>query len=241
MNKADILLIRASHTSEDVRNFRREVPANISVLVPQIVSNYQAESFPLDDFDGYIITGSKSSVLEQEEWMSDLSVLTERIIQDDKPILGVCWGHQFIADLLGGKVERKEKRELGYRDINIVEEERKTEYSGFEVDSGGLFMGFPDRFAAFETHSDYVVELPNEANLLAENEAGVQSFEYQNAYGVQFHPEFDYETALKSYESYKERETVPEDPRITPELYSRSRTSSDIFNNFVSRIISTPD
>lgn len=236
MNKADILLIRASHTSEDVRNFRREVPADISVLVPQVVSNYQAESFPLGDFDGYIITGSKSSVLEQEEWMSDLSVLTERIIEDNRPILGVCWGHQFIADLLGGEVESKEKRELGYRGIEIVED-RKTEYSSFEVDSSGLFMGFPDRFAAFETHGDYVVELPDNAELLAENEAGIQSFKHENAYGVQFHPEFDYETALKSYESYKENETVPGDPRISPELYSRSKTSSDVFNNFVSQII----
>lgn len=236
MNETNILLIRASHTSKDVRNFRREVPADISVLVPQVVDNYDTESFPIEEFDGYIITGSKSSVLDDEEWISKLSKLVRRIIDIGKPVLGVCWGHQFLASILGGKVKRGEKRELGYRTIHL-QNDTKKEYSGYEIDQSGLFMGFPKEFVAFETHGDYVKKIPEGAEILAENEAGVQSFKYNNSFGVQFHPEYDYETALSSYDNYKDNETVPKKPSIDPSLRLRSETASDIFNNFVTQIV----
>lgn len=236
MSTPKILLIRASHTSEDVRNFKREVPADVSVLVPHINNRYDPKNFPIEDYDGYIITGSKSSVLENKDWMDKLSKFVRLIVNKDKPILGVCWGHQFLASTFGGNVEKLKKRELGYRGIQIVYD-KSSSYSGVEIDKGDLFMGFPEEFAAFQTHEDYVTKIPDSGEILAENNSGIQSFKYKSAYGVQFHPEFDYETALKIYQKYKDEPTDPEEPQINSELWARSRTSSDLFNNFIHQIV----
>ena len=59
-----------------------------------------------------------------------------------------------------------------------------------------LLSGLPERFTAFTTHSDEVAQLPPGATLIAENDYSVQGFRTGDVFCVQFHPEYDRETAV---------------------------------------------
>lgn len=96
-------------------------------------------------------------------------------------MLGVCWGHQLLAQILGGRVEGGDY-ELGYVRVD-------------QRESDAFFSEVPNTFIIFATRSDYVVELPEGATILAENDAGVQPFRYGSLFTTQFHPEYDEETA----------------------------------------------
>jgi len=58
------------------------------------------------DADGWLITGSKHGAYEDHAWISPLEDLIRAIHAADKPLIGVCFGHQIIAQALGGKVEK---------------------------------------------------------------------------------------------------------------------------------------
>lgn len=135
------------------------------------------------EYDGVVVSGSQTSVYEDLDWIHEATEWLRRTHAADVPILGICWGHQFVAQALGGRVVDMGEYELGYREVHRVGEDK-------------LFDGVPRSFVSFETHSDRVAELPPGATALARNDYGVQSFRVDTTYGVQFHPEYDRETAV---------------------------------------------
>lgn len=173
------------------RNFKREVDATLTVfnvedgeMPPPIGSPApppQGNGHVKSTFDGAIITGSQSSVYDDRPWIQELSQWVEGAIADTLPILGVCWGHQLLAQVLGGTVKGG-AYELGY-----VQVEQEAD--------DPIWEGVPDPFTVFATHSDHVVAMPPNATLLASNETGVQAFRHEQVYAVQFHPEYDLRTA----------------------------------------------
>ncbi|MCA9449731.1 MAG: type 1 glutamine amidotransferase, partial [Candidatus Omnitrophica bacterium] len=139
---------------------------------------------PLDDYDGLIITGSPSSAYDPDEWISRLSDLILDAVDRKLPTLGVCFGHQLIAQALGGKVEPNKKGwEIGDPEVKLTPEGREDP----------LFEGIPDSFRAIQSHKDIVTEMPAGSRLLASNDlCPIQAFglgDYLRA--VQFHPEMD--------------------------------------------------
>ncbi|KEJ89976.1 type 1 glutamine amidotransferase [Sulfitobacter donghicola] len=58
------------------------------------------------DADGWLITGSRHGAYEKHDWIPPLEKLIREIDQSGKPLIGVCFGHQIIAQALGGKVEK---------------------------------------------------------------------------------------------------------------------------------------
>ncbi len=113
--------------------------------------------------------------------------------------------------------------ELGYRHI-----ERYQKHP--------IFDDIPAEFIAFETHSDTVARLPPKATELAGNDRGVQAFAFGTAIGVQFHPEYDIETA-RSVTKSKRQEGI-EDQRvekvlnsISPGQHERTQKVKSVFNN----------
>jgi GMP synthase (glutamine-hydrolysing) len=221
----DIALLRASYSNVSSRNFSRELPANICSIDIQSES-FQPEEFNSATYDAIIISGSKASVLDQKEWIKQAEkVVTEAVEEHSTPTLGVCWGNQLLAQAFGGTVETKKKRELGFTTVNRTENEHP------------IFHGIEDKFTAFQSHTDYVTEIPPSARLLAENSEAKQAFTYQSAVGVQFHPEVDYRTATDLINKYKDKKTVPQEPDSSVESWALSRESSDVLRNFLNQVV----
>ena len=63
----------------------------------------------IDGVDGFIITGSKSSVYDDKPWIRSLEVLVRRLHDAEHKLLGICFGHQLIARALGGVVDKSPK------------------------------------------------------------------------------------------------------------------------------------
>jgi len=121
-----------------------------------------------------VLSGGPSSVYEN---LDDIEKL-RTILNLDKPVLGICYGHQLIAKFLGGEVA-KGKGEYGRTIVKIM-------------DSNELFRGWNNNEVVWMSHKDYVSKLPNGARVLAISERGyIASFKVKGkpVYGVQFHPE----------------------------------------------------
>lgn len=131
------------------------------------------QEFPasVEDADGWLITGSKHGAYEDHPWIPQLEDLIREIVGIGDPLIGVCFGHQIIAQALGGKVEKFSGGwAVGHQ----------------TYDFGGMEMAFN------AWHQDQVTERPEGAVVLASNDF------CENAalvYGdqiltIQPHPEF---------------------------------------------------
>ncbi len=132
---------------------------------------------------GYIVTGSSASVTEQAAWMLRAQGWLREATALDKPILGICFGHQLLAEALGGRVVKNPRgREIGTVKVTLDD--------GAERDA--IFSELPRAFHANATHVDTVAELPKHAERLATTALDQNAaFRVRRAYGVQFHPEID--------------------------------------------------
>ncbi|MFD1648060.1 type 1 glutamine amidotransferase [Haloarchaeobius litoreus] len=208
------------------RNLRRELEAHDDVEV-DVYKLPDGEHPPTVassawNYDGVVVSGSQTSVYEDRDWIHDATVWLRNIHAAGIPVLGICWGHQFIAQALGGRVVDMGEYELGYRQV-------------FRVGDDPLFEGVPEAFVSFETHSDRVAELPPGAKVLARNDNGVQAFRVGSAYGLQFHPEYDRQTATWVTEG----KDLPDEriqqvlDGITDESVAAAEAATMVFENFL--------
>ncbi|MFC7209649.1 type 1 glutamine amidotransferase [Natronoarchaeum sp. GCM10025321] len=178
MNRPRIALLNAAHKAADTReNFCRELDAELEAF------HCPSGELP-DDFryDGFVVTGSSASVYWDEPWIGELKEWVGEAVRAGLPALGVCYGHQLLADVMGGSVQSMGEYEIGYRTVYQDGENR-------------LLEGVPDDFTVFTTHSDHVTEAPPGATVFAKNEYGIHGFRTGHVFAVQFHPEYDMETA----------------------------------------------
>ncbi|KAB1192690.1 hypothetical protein GJR96_04235 [Haloferax sp. MBLA0076] len=222
MSRPRFAFLDASHGDENTRrNFRRELDADLVEF--DVTEGHLPDHF---DYDGVVVTGSSSSVYWDDEWIQNLLTYVAEADARDIPLLGICFGHQVVADALGGTVEDMGDFELGYSEI-----QRTT---GDDADD--LLAGIDERFTVFTSHGDAVVDLPAGAELLAENEFGVHAFRRTHAFGVQFHPEYDTTTAE---EIARSKDFLPDEQiqgvldGITPENYDAACEAKRLFDNFV--------
>ncbi|HEY5674879.1 MAG TPA: type 1 glutamine amidotransferase [Malonomonas sp.] len=102
-------------------------------------------------------------------------------VEAGRPLLAICLGGQLLAHALGGSVTSQYRQEKGIAAIELT--------PAGQVDP--LFAGLPNPFCSFEWHNDSF-DLPQAATHLAWTEpCPGQAFRYQNAWGLQFHPEVD--------------------------------------------------
>jgi len=218
MRHLRIAVLNAAHQDKNTtRNFRRELDASLSEF--DATDGAVPDGF---DYDGAVVTGSRSSVYWDEEWIQSVKTWVDEAIDRDIPFLGICWGHQLLADVLGGTVDDMGVYEVGYSEIEHTGESR-------------LFEGIDETFTAFTSHSDAVTELPSGAESLAENEYSNHGFRKDRVFGVQFHPEYDTKTAR----DLVHRKDLADDrlesilAEITEANYQRSCEAKLVFENFL--------
>ena len=218
MSQLRIAVLNAAHQDENTtRNFRRELDASLAEF--DVTEGSLPETF---DFDGAVVTGSRSSVYWDDEWIQPTKEWVGEAIDRDIPFLGICWGHQLLADVLGGTVEGMGAYEVGYSEIEQTGDSR-------------LFDGISSEFTAFTSHADEVSALPAGAEPLAQNHYSNHGFRKDRVFGVQFHPEYDTKTARdlvhKKELSDERRESVLAE--ITEENYQRACEAKLVFENFL--------
>lgn len=110
-----------------------------------------------ENYHGVFIAGSTNSVYDNAPWIPDLKRFTRHCIESGIPLFGSCFGHQIIADVLGGLVEPAYKRETGIADVCITPEGREDP----------LFEGVETTFHCATSHGDVVTRLPSSATEIA--------------------------------------------------------------------------
>jgi GMP synthase (glutamine-hydrolysing) len=142
----------------------------------------------LKDAHAILIGGAGAfSVTREHPFTAPLREVIQRAIDDNRPVFGACWGHQFLADLGGGAViEDKERSEVGTFPIRLTEAGR----------ADPLFEEFPEQFHVQLGHNDRVSELGPGWLDLAQSELcpyQVIRLDGKPVYGTQFHSEMDEE------------------------------------------------
>ena len=123
---------------------------------------------------GIILSGGPQSVYDKNSPQADKDILELGI-----PVLGICYGHQWLAHTLGGEVHGGKTKEYGHTEITVAQ-------------GGSLFKGLPDKFVVWMSHGDEVMKLPEGFVTAATTDNCVNAAmanEDKKMFGVQFHPE----------------------------------------------------
>ena len=128
-----------------------------------------------DSVIGVILSGSPYSVHDPEAFKVDLSQFVGRV-----PVLGICYGAQFISYSNGGKVEKADSREYGRANLQYINKQNP------------LFQGFDDNSQVWMSHGDTITAIPEGYECIAST-TNVKYAAYastsQPVWAVQFHPE----------------------------------------------------
>jgi len=163
-----ILDFGAQYTQLIARRIREQ---NVfSVVLPCTAKLEEVKSYtPV----GIVLSGAPWSVYDKDAPPADA-----RIFELGVPVLGICYGLQFMVHTLGGKVRPADKREYGAAEVDIVSD-------------SVLFQGLAKKLAVWMSHGDEALELPPGFELMAKTHyavAGIQNTA-KRWYAVQFHPE----------------------------------------------------
>lgn len=175
------------------------------IAVPVLENIFPAS---VEDFDGYLLTGSAAAVYEDHDWLAPLQDFVQQAFDRGKPLVGICFGHQLLAKALGGQVEKSSKG-WGY---GI----RQTPWTDTGADRPALMpagLGQPDQpwLRLIYSHQDQVTAMPPGARLLSGDDFCPYAA-YQigdRLLSIQGHPEFIPDYADNLYQVMAERVGPP--------------------------------
>lgn len=146
----------------------RECGAFSQILPPETPAS------ALKDVAGIILSGGPQSVYDAHSPQADKGILDLNV-----PVLGICYGHQWLAHALGGEVKGGKTKEYGHTEITVAQ-------------GGPLFKDLPNKFVVWMSHGDEVVKLPEGFVTAATTENclnAAMANETRKMFGVQFHLE----------------------------------------------------
>lgn len=144
--------------------------------------------------DAYVISGSPASVYEPHVWIGELTRFVQQV-SGQVPMIGICFGHQLLAQAFGGKVIRSPNG-LG------------AGLHTYAVHDRAPWMADVEQIVLPALHQDQVVELPADAHLHAGSAftpIGLVSYPQRRAVSVQCHPEFSHEYSRALIELHRGR------------------------------------
>ena len=149
----DELQVRHGDMPDFYKFIFNEIDPTISLEIFDVNKN----EYPKDihECQGYLITGSRESVYESVQWIETLKKFVFKLHTQKKPLIGVCFGHQLIAQVLGGAAE---EAKVGWTVGNQTYEfKNRFPWSDNDISSIKLL----------HSHKDQVTKLPPEASLIA--------------------------------------------------------------------------
>ncbi len=146
--------------------------------------------------DAWLIPGARHSVYDDIEWLADLKGFATTALEQRVPLIGICFGHQLIASLLGAPVAKAEVGwQIGAREYRLASAQTPGDANS------------PGSFTIVASHQDQVLELPAGGELFASADGcPIAGFTVGNhVFCVQGHPEFSADLASSLYSSRVER------------------------------------
>jgi len=160
------------------QNLLHSVDRNLALPRYQVTESDYPED--IDDCDAYLITGSKSSIYDDKPWIRQLHDYVVTLAGRQKKLIGICFGHQLIAQALGGRTQKSVK---GW---------------GVGLTTSTVYVSKPwmdpvqTTFALLISHQDQVTALPPDAELIAGDDFCAYASYQIGAHILTFqgHPEF---------------------------------------------------
>lgn len=175
----------------------------------------------LNDISAVVLSGSRASALETAPWIQALQEFTLRVLERQIPLLGICFGHQTLARVLGGVqgVGLAAQPEHGWTELTKVQENPLTQ-------------GLPEKFYSFSSHYEEVKALPPKTVRLVESKnCAIQGFQLEDrpVFGIQFHPEKDLSGAQSTFLEQKQVGRA--------QFFSHAKEGEKYFNPHVSEMV----
>jgi GMP synthase-like glutamine amidotransferase len=203
----------------------------------------------LSAYEALVVMGGPMDVWQTQEhpWLiPEIAAIREFVVELGKPYLGVCLGHQLLAEALGGHVGLAAEAEVGPCAVRLTRHHM----------ADPLLQGFPSPLTTFQWHGAEVKSVPADAVVLAETGAcPIQAFRWgPHAFGLQFHAEITEETVtdwgrIPAYRASLEAALGPGASErlavrtlaLLPEFNQTAKTLSDRFLEVVRRHVGPSD
>jgi len=187
------LIARFGSYAEMFKVLLSSIDNGLSFKVYQVIDNAYPEQ--IDECDAYLITGSKYSAYDNDGWIRKLETYIVSLHELRKKLIGICFGHQLIAQALGGKVSKSEK---GWGVGNITKQ---------IIHTPDWMQTEKQQFTMIYSHQDQVDILPDGATLIAGNDfCQLSSFQIGNhILTFQGHPEFTPAYARQRLQTRREK------------------------------------
>ena len=172
-------------------------PGMIEALLSEFASEWEFVTYraidgelpnSVDACDGYITTGSRYSVYDDFDWLGQLEKFIAAVVQAGKKFVGICFGHQLLAKIMGGRVEPSDRGwgvGVSFNQIDVKKPWMDPYQSSLDL---------------VVSHQDQIIQLPQGAEVLASSQfCPYYMLQYDhNLMSVQGHPEFSkpYSSAL---------------------------------------------
>ena len=221
-SKTRVGILQAGHTPDQLMNQFGDFDKMFKKLLGEDAFSYTSYDvngghFPNDpnENDAWLITGSRHSVYEDLPWIEELSEFIRLCYKSDRPIVGICFGHQLLAQALGGKVEKFDR--------------------GWSIGANQYQIDGTDQSITVNAwHQDQVVELPKDAERIGHSDFCENALlRYGNkALSIQAHPEFQ--------TPFCDALIDLRDHTLDPKLVQNARQSStdNLDRDFSSKLIS---
>jgi GMP synthase (glutamine-hydrolysing) len=172
LDRINIIDFGSQYTQLIARKVREQ-----KVYCQIIPCNAGTEKILAGNPSGLILSGGPSSLFDKNAPTIDAGIFSAGI-----PILGICYGMQLTALLLGGKVQRSREREYGHAILKLARNDS----------AGWLFSGMPDATQVWMSHGDSVLKAPAGFETIASTDScriAAMADKKRRIYGLQFHPE----------------------------------------------------
>ena len=180
-----IALLNCDHVNPELRHIGGDYPDIFTAFSKGMkFDNFNVcdREFPqnVKDYEVYIVNGSRMSVYDKKDWIVELKTFVKAIYKENRYYIGICFGHQMLAEALGGKVRKAESGWcVGVHNFDII---HQKSWMNPQLTSYQILMSCQDQ----------VQQLPDDSTILASSEkCPIGLFRVgERMLGIQGHPEF---------------------------------------------------